>query len=189
MVLFEITEYELESFETTNLSEKRVVDMDAHPLGDIAEESSAGEVPGVHEMTVIQLLPDFEGCFDDSTGEMGADDIVSYTSEELNDLQKEINMDDDNDGFCENFLQDSMVLPALGISPAVVQRIRSDSLGKSDFMRKKREKDREEEEEVDGELCVPTLLGRLSPRYAFGSGQTASQTKIPYFSRMKKKSS
>ncbi|XP_055339376.1 calcium/calmodulin-dependent protein kinase kinase 2-like [Paramacrobiotus metropolitanus] len=116
------------------------------------------------EITVLQLLPDFDGTFADITSENGMqDDIVSYTSEELFDLQKDIIMDEENAELTEEFLQEPCLLPALGISPAVVQRIRSDSLGKSDFLKKKKEDDDTDTDSL-WESCVPTLLGRRSPR-------------------------
>ncbi|OQV22358.1 Calcium/calmodulin-dependent protein kinase kinase 2 [Hypsibius exemplaris] len=132
---------------------------------------------GPVEVTVIQLLPDFDGNFDDDSGDEGdsaaRSDIITYTSEELDGLQNQVQTD--NDGFLDDFFQDPMQLPALGISPAMVQRIRSDSLGKNDYLKLKAEREKREESSEDNssqdssdetttEGCVPVLLGRSSPR-------------------------
>ena len=140
-------------------------------------QSGVEEIPsGPMELTVLQLLPDFDGNFDDGFDDMAPQDVINYTSADISDMRKEVPTDD----FADDILQDPCLLPALGICPSVVHRIRSDSIGKSDFLKRRREnKEKEKEKEREKEIeeiddsdtdtlsegsYVPVLLGRCSPR-------------------------
>ncbi|GAV05205.1 hypothetical protein RvY_15373 [Ramazzottius varieornatus] len=165
--------------EPRNMSEKfcetMVVHSDELRRREAAEmKSSSEDVPsGPMELTVLQLLPDFDGNFDDDFDDMIPQDVVNYTLADISDMKKEVPTDD----FADDILQDPCMLPALGICPSVVQRIRSDSIGKSsDFLKRRREnKEKAHEKEIEESdasdtstlsegSCVPVLLGRSSPR-------------------------
>ena len=143
--------------------------------GEEGEEEAAtprtsyADFSGPIEVKIIQLLPDFDGCFDTFEEDgPSRSDIVSYTSAEMDGMQKDIASDNVPYSYLDDFFQDPVMLPALGISPSMVMRIRSDSMDKTKFMKprvQQQQQDDVESEESDAEGCVPVLLGRSSPRY------------------------
>lgn len=88
-------------------------------MSSISEDGRESSSSQPIEMTVVQLLPDFDGSLED----MAFADPVSYTHEELSQLKTEVTLDEAVGDLPTGVFQEPGFASAGFLPPSVLQRI------------------------------------------------------------------